>query len=70
MGLKLLATRAPAAPEAAPVAARPASVSPDELIRLSEQRLSLSLEADPITTSDLDMAAPLVPQIRHLLAQR
>ena len=69
MGLKLLATRTPAAPEPAP-ASRPASVSPDELVRLSEQRLALSLESDPITTSDLDMTAPLVPQIRHLLGQR
>jgi hypothetical protein len=64
-----MATRAPATPEAG-AAPRPASVSPDELMRLSEQRLALSLEADPITTSDLDMAAPLVPQIRHLLSQR
>lgn len=39
-------------------------------MRQTEQRLALSLEADPITTSDLDMAAPLVPQIRHLLSQR
>ena len=49
---------------------RPTSVSPDDLVRLSEQRLQLSLEVRPIRTADLDLAEPLVPQIRELLARR
>jgi hypothetical protein len=68
-GMRLLSTRATPPVEDVP-AERPASVSPDELVRLADQRLALSLEVDPITTSDLDMTAPLVPQIRHLLEQR
>ena len=69
LGMKLLATRSRpvVAEEPQP---RPASVSPDEVMRLTQQRLALSLESDPITKSDLDMTAPLVPQIRHLLGQR
>ena len=51
-------------------APRPASVSPDELVRQSEQHLALSLELRPITTDDVDLSRPLVPQIRELLAER
>ena len=51
-------------------APRPPAVSPDELVRLSEQHLALSLELRPITTDDVDMTRPLVPQIRELLAER
>ncbi len=51
-------------------APRPASVSPDELVRLSEQHLALSLELRPITTADVDLSRPIVPQIRELLAER
>jgi hypothetical protein len=51
-------------------APRPPAVSPDELVRLSEQRLALSLEVRPITTADVDLSRPLVPQIRDLLAER
>jgi hypothetical protein len=69
-GMKLLATRARPAVEEAPPPPRPASVSPDEVMRMTQQRLALSLESDPITKADLDMSAPLVPQIRHLLEQR
>jgi len=61
--------RKAAAPDESP-APRPPAVSPDELVRLSEQHLALSLELRPITTDDVDMTRPLVPQIRELLAER
>jgi hypothetical protein len=51
-------------------APRPPAVSPDELVRLSEQHLALSLELRPITTADVDLSRPIVPQIRELLAER
>lgn len=67
--MKLSVRTRPAAPE--PVEPqRPASVSPDELMRLTEQRLALSLEERPITPADLDMNGRLVPQIREILARR
>jgi hypothetical protein len=67
--MRLLSSRARTVAPAT-VEPRPASVSPDEVIRMTQQQLALSLETDPITKHDLDMSAPLVPQIRHLLEQR
>jgi hypothetical protein len=66
--MRLPTTRSRAAEQ--PPAPRPPSVSPDEVVHRTQQQLSLSLEIDPITTADLDMTAPLVPQIRHMLGQR
>ena len=67
--MRLGAGRRSAEAEQAP-APRPTSVSPDELVRQSEQHLALSLELRPITTADVDLSRPIVPQIRELLAER
>ena len=67
--MRLGAGRKGGAPDEAP-APRPPAVSPDELVRLSEQHLALSLELRPITTADVDLSRPIVPQIRELLAER
>jgi hypothetical protein len=53
-------------------AARPASVSPDDVVRQNERsRDSLLLdEPSPVTVSQVDLGESLVPQIRALLGKR